>query len=208
MGVAALVLGILGLLLSFLGPIGFIGAIFGLIALALGILGRKGAAEAGQPTGTATAGLVLGAVSIVLGLTISITCVMWAKRVAHDIEEGVKNPSNWHTPSKPLTGPVVKVTPKQLMADYAANEVSGDDKYKGKTLELTGKAESISKDFVGNVYINLESGEPMKTIQVYFNSEDTKKISELKSGQTVTVQGRCEGMILNLSVVLRDAVLK
>jgi hypothetical protein len=208
LGVAALVLGIIGTLFALIPGLFWIGCVLGLVALILGIFGRKSAADAGQATGTATAGLVLGVVALVIGIAMWVLCSMIISGAKKGFEEGLKNPRNWHTSGKPLTGPVVKVTPKQLMADYNANEVAADDKYKGKTLELTGTADTISKDFLDQAFVTMETGEPLKNVQIYFDAENTKKVATLTKGQTITVQGRGDGMVLQLSVVLRDSVLK
>src|SRR5215475_2126109 len=40
----------------------------------------------------------------------------------------------------------IEVTAKQYDADYDANEVSADNKYKGKKIKITGRIESIEKD--------------------------------------------------------------
>lgn len=68
MGVAALVLGIIGLVLSFWT--GWIGALFGLVATILGAIGRKNP----EKKGIATAGMVLGIITLVVSLAVVIIC--------------------------------------------------------------------------------------------------------------------------------------
>lgn len=206
MGVAALVLGIIGTLFSLIPGLFFVGVFLSLIALVLGIFGRKGAADNGQPTGTATAGLVLGVIGLVLGVAMWVLCGMMVSGIKKGVEEGMKNPNNWHVNGRPLSGPVVTVTPQQLLKDYTANEVSADMKYKGKTLEVTGTIDSISKDLFDQVYVALDAGDPMRNVTCYLDSESQKKVADLKKGQRVTIQGRGDGMMMN--VMLRDSVLK
>lgn len=67
--VASLVLGIIGVVLGFLGLWGWTGAILGIIGLILGVLGRKE-----NPTGMATAGIVLSIIAVALGLIMTIAC--------------------------------------------------------------------------------------------------------------------------------------
>jgi hypothetical protein len=201
-GVAALVLGIIGTLFSLFPGTFIIGCLLGLVALILGIVGRKSLATAGQPTGVATAGLVLGIVALVVGVLMFILCGMIIKQGI----ENAKNPQSWRPQGRPLTGEVLKVSPKQLLADYTANEVAADLKYKGKTLEVTGPIESISKDFLDEVYVAIEAGDPIRTVTCYLDSDSAKKVATLTKGQTVTVQGRGDGLLMN--VVLRDSVLK
>jgi len=80
MGVAALVLGIIAILLAFFGGIG--GIVLGIAAVILGVLGRRTAERDGLPTGSATAGLVTGIVGIVLGGLIFAACLKCASGCA------------------------------------------------------------------------------------------------------------------------------
>jgi len=61
---AALVTGLLGLILTFLCAL--LGAPLAVAAIVLGIQGRKQARLTGGPSGTATAGLLLGVISLTL----------------------------------------------------------------------------------------------------------------------------------------------
>jgi hypothetical protein len=59
-----------------------------------------------------------------------------------------------------LTGIDLKATAEQYDADFAANEIAADQKYKGKKILLTGVIESINKDFKGNAQIILKANNP------------------------------------------------
>ena len=89
MAIASLILGILGVLSSFF-TVGFGGMGLGLLALVFGILGRKGAMERGQPTGMATAGLVLGIVGLAMGVIFFVTCSLCVAAVKQNVEEAEK----------------------------------------------------------------------------------------------------------------------
>ena len=78
MPVASLVLGILGTLLS-LHPVSMlIGLPMAIVALILGIMGRKQLAAQNQPTGLATAGMVLGIIGTTIGALILALCAACA----------------------------------------------------------------------------------------------------------------------------------
>ena len=68
MGTAALVLGIIGLLLAFIPIIGMISWILTLLAILFGIIGLS---KRGSPKGTAIAGLITGGLGLVV-------CIGWA----------------------------------------------------------------------------------------------------------------------------------
>lgn len=74
MAVASLVLGIVSVVFALLGPLAIYGGIAGIVGVVLGALGKKRLQEAGQPTGMATAGLVLSIIGTVLCLAIWIAC--------------------------------------------------------------------------------------------------------------------------------------
>lgn len=61
---AALVTGLLGLILSFLCAV--LGVPLAIAAIVLGVQGRRQARLTGRPSGSATAGLVLGVISLVI----------------------------------------------------------------------------------------------------------------------------------------------
>ena len=80
MAIASLVLGIIGVVLCFV-PIpggGIIGLICAIVGVILGVIARKKAKEAGQPSGLATAGMILSIISLVIvaiAVIITIACV-------------------------------------------------------------------------------------------------------------------------------------
>ena len=73
MAVAALVLGIFGTILCWF-PAALLGVPLALVGLILGILARKNATETQQPTGMATAGMVISIVGLTLGILLSAMC--------------------------------------------------------------------------------------------------------------------------------------
>jgi hypothetical protein len=90
MSVVALVFGILGLILSIIPLFGvpqMIGGALGLFALVLGILGRKKAAEQRQPTGTATAGVVLGVLATLLSILMYASCMYCQKKGSEALDK-------------------------------------------------------------------------------------------------------------------------
>lgn len=70
MAIAALVLGIVSIVLSFFGQ-GIMGAILGVVGVILGVLGKKDP----ERKGMATAGMVCSIIGIVLGLIFWIACM-------------------------------------------------------------------------------------------------------------------------------------
>ncbi|NLJ16193.1 MAG: DUF4190 domain-containing protein [Clostridiales bacterium] len=74
MATAALVCGILGLIGGFIPVIQYFTLVLSIVAIILGIKAKKDLQEQSQPTGTATAGMVLGIISVAITV-ISIIAV-------------------------------------------------------------------------------------------------------------------------------------
>ena len=112
-----------------------------------------------------------------------------------DVDDGTTAPS----------GETVEITSKDLSAEYDKNEIAADNKFKGKTVKVTGKVEDIGKDFMDEVYITLEGQDIFQGVQVYFkNSGEEETAATLEKGQDVTIEGNCDGLLLNVQI--EDAV--
>lgn len=96
------------------------------------------------------------------------------------------------------------ISSKQLYAAYDANEVNADQNFKDKSFYVTGTVEEIKKDFMGDIYVTLESGELFSFVHCYFDDENTA--AKLKKGQKVTFKGVCKGMVMT-SVTMTDCKL-
>ena len=70
LGVAALVLGIVGLVFCFFLP--YVGLPCALVGIILGVIGMKKSKEAGAPAGMAVAGMVCG----IIALGLNIVCII------------------------------------------------------------------------------------------------------------------------------------
>lgn len=100
------------------------------------------------------------------------------------------------TPAAPSRSPSLTVTATQLYNDYHANEVAADEKYKGKTLRVTGSVASIDKDFMGNILLRLVT--PNEFSQVMATLQDTEKgkAGRLAKGNGVRLVCEGQGMVI------------
>ncbi len=87
-----------------------------------------------------------------------------------------------------------------LVALYIQNEVNADNQLKGKELYVEGKIGDIGKDILDNIYVTLESGDVIRTVQCYI--EDKDLVARLQKGQRITVFGKCNGLMIN--VLMKD----
>lgn len=74
-GIAGFVLGIIGIVFSFLGTVfSIISLPISIVGLVLSVSGGKALKAEGQPSGLATAGLVLGIIAVVISSIAFFTC--------------------------------------------------------------------------------------------------------------------------------------
>lgn len=102
--------------------------------------------------------------------------------------------------------PAIEVSARQLYADYEANGVAADEKYKGKVLRVTGKVNTIDRDIMDKIYVTLKGDKYLGDIQCFFAEDHVKTASQLSKGQTITVKGKCDGKMMN--VLLKGCVIE
>lgn len=104
--------------------------------------------------------------------------------------------------------PAQQVTVQQLAADYEANEIAADQKYKDKPVVVTGTVTDISKDVMGDIYVVMTDGDEMSMIgvQCFFSDDHTADAAKLTKGQKATIKGMCDGKVMH--VILRGSSLQ
>lgn len=88
-------------------------------------------------------------------------------------------------------GPPIEVTAAALHAAYAQNEVSADEKYRGKILRVTGILDAIKKDITDDAYVVLRSANRFEGVRASFSGDANAALSALKPGKPITL--RCIG---------------
>ena len=90
-----------------------------------------------------------------------------------------------------------------LIQEYKDNEVSADNKYKDKTVKVTGIVKDIGKDILDSAYITINDGKDITWdyAQCYFKDKDeVAKIENLSKGDTVTLIGKVSNYSLTLTI--------
>lgn len=98
----------------------------------------------------------------------------------------------------PAKASAIEIASSQLFADYEANAIAADEKYKNKVLLVTGKITAIDRDLLDDIYITLEGEESLGDVQCFFAEEHVKSALKLSKGQTITIKGLCDGKFLNV----------
>lgn len=94
--------------------------------------------------------------------------------------------------------PAVVITASQLVGAYQANQVAADAKYKGQTIQVSGKIDGIGKDILDDPYVSLtgDPTNPLADVQCQFSQNDEAALASLSKGQQVTLQGTGKGMTI------------
>ena len=101
---------------------------------------------------------------------------------------------------------IIEISARELMQAYKANEVDADVRYKDKTLVVSGTVDNIKKDIFNTLYITLETGEFLSSIQCYFDDSHEKELGNIQKGQSLTIKGNCGGLLGNVS--LKDCEIR
>lgn len=104
--------------------------------------------------------------------------------------------------------PVIEVSVEQILKEYEENEVSADNKYKGKKVAITGIVDSVGKDIFDDTYIKIDTGAEYEAFgaQCYIADTQFERTEELKPGDRITVVGYVRDYSLN--VVLKDCEIQ
>lgn len=94
-----------------------------------------------------------------------------------------------------------------LLAEYANNEIRADGLYKDKMIQIRGIVTSIKKDIINTMYVTLGTGQEFEFMQVqcFFQDKYAQQLTQLNVGNFVTVNGRVDGLMMN--ILIRDCAL-
>lgn len=118
---------------------------------------------------------------------------------------GSSSPKSNSSSSTKEAEKTIEYTPasvNDMITELNDNALSASDKYKGQYLEITGKLSNIDSS---GKYINLTPDDQFAIIgvQCYIkNDEQKSKVASMKTGDTVTLKGKCKdvGEVLGYSL--------
>lgn len=85
----------------------------------------------------------------------------------------------------PAEPPPVEVTARQLYADYKANEIAADNKYRRKLLRVSGQITRIAKDVLDKPIVSLATKNEFDPVVASFDNEEG--LASLNRGQRIAV---------------------
>jgi hypothetical protein len=107
------------------------------------------------------------------------------------------------TKPSPVT---ITITAIQLWVDFDSDQDAANAKYRGKVINVTGIVNEIGIDRVDTPYVLLTSADGLFGVQCLFSSKDELRLAQLSAGQSLTIQGICQGY--DLDVVLKNCSIK
>ena len=106
-------------------------------------------------------------------------------------------------------GSGVAISAKDLYRAYESNETDADKLYQGKMVIVTGTVGTTSTPEMGRPAIVLIDDEHKPIVNCFgFSAGANEAIAKLKSGDKVTVKGKCMGRIATDEPTLEDSVLQ
>jgi hypothetical protein len=93
---------------------------------------------------------------------------------------------------------------RNLLAEYADNEVRADATFKGRYVLIDGIVGDVKRDLLNTIYITIGTGPLLEIpkVQCFFSEAYAKRAAQFSKGSRITVRGRVDGLMGN--VLLRD----
>lgn len=107
----------------------------------------------------------------------------------------------WNKPQRDVASEEgLTITAAQLVKEYQENESAANTKFLDKAVEVSGTVTEVSQDQEGKTTVMLASDDAFAGVYCTL-----KEAAILKTGASVTIKGKCNGMLSD--VRLSEAVL-
>lgn len=110
-------------------------------------------------------------------------------------------PATQTAPAPPVAPSIIDISAEQLYADYAANEVLADSKYKGQWLHVTGTVVEIGKDIADDPYVTLFGENRYATVHAWFKKSMNGRLSELRKGEQIALTCVGKGRLIGDAII-------
>jgi ABC-type Na+ efflux pump permease subunit len=210
LAVAGFVVGLVAIIGSWIPFLNVFSAVLAVIALGLSIPGliiTTKRAKGGK--GLAIAGLVFGIVTIIL----VVVMYSGASTISDNDTTDSASPKESTTSEEPKEASkeevVVIVSANDIIQEFEDNELAADEKYKGKTLEVSGIVTKVDTDLLNDTkyILNMNGGGDWDILTVSCYDIDKDALLKLSTGDEVTVIGTCRDGG-DLGVTMRKCSLK
>lgn len=101
---------------------------------------------------------------------------------------------------------IIKISADQIFQEYQRNEISADEKYKNKIIEVSGIIDSVGKDILDTMYVALKTSDIFGSVQCMLDNSELGKAVNLQKGASIILSCEPKGKIVN--VLLDGCVIK
>jgi hypothetical protein len=162
--------------------------------------------------------IIAGGISTVLLVMVVVSAVGAADKATEDVRTAPRRSEPAAAPARaaaapaPTPAPVppaqaINVSAEQLRRDYEVNEVSADERYRGKVLLVTGLVTAVKKDVLDEPFVELSTGNQFMSVHARFAVGSDGVLREFLRGDKIVV--RCVGNNVVIgSPQVKDCVLK
>lgn len=87
-----------------------------------------------------------------------------------------------------------------LFAEYAANELGADARYRGRPLKVAGRVSGVGRDLLGEPYLTLRGGGLLGGVRCLLTRDGATEAARLSSGDEATVIGVVRGKFWDVTL--------
>jgi hypothetical protein len=91
----------------------------------------------------------------------------------------------------------------ELVSLYEQNEDSANRKLLNQIIEVRGAVTTVGQDSTGTS-IQLSSSNPMSGVNCRFDASINEKLRRIKTGDTISVKGKCTGFLIDVNLTNCD----
>jgi hypothetical protein len=197
-GIAALVIGIISLLVAWVPICGMASIPLAANGLILAVVGFIVSVSGGRSTvGMSVAGGIICLIAIIVPVVVTGgSLALLGKAAEEAAKEAEKRQAelNARLATQPATAPAA-VDPADLLQAYADDPSAADDEYKGQLVELSGTIADVGGDPSGQRYLTFApDGGGTRRVQCFFPPDEARPRFSMRKGESVRIRGRCEGL--------------
>lgn len=99
------------------------------------------------------------------------------------------------------SAPNISIESSVLLDDFLNDETQANSKYLDQIIQVNGLISEITANKDGNGIITLSNENSIGSIICHLSTEESKKISDLKKGQNISIKGICTGYLMDVILV-------
>ena len=96
------------------------------------------------------------------------------------------------------------VSAKDMFTAYKTDAAGADQKYKGKTLTVSGTIEAAGTDLAGKTFALFAVGDNLNSVRCTFPDSEKASVTAFKPNQTATFSGTVDGLFPGGDVMISD----